>query len=162
MIVKVLSQTQFNITLDKNAISDKTVDQFSKSIFISICGHGDNHYFKFNHDNVLNIKFDDLSDEEFKRVNRADLVLFTEEHARKIIAFLEKNRDKNYCWVHCAAGVSRSGAVGTFINDHFSDVHYFNFMDANRNIKPNSYILSVLNKVYYEGDRSGKQERLPG
>jgi len=49
-------------------------------------------------------------------------VLFDEGHAKKIIAFLDNaNKDPkdSDLVVHCSAGISRSGAVGTFACDYF-------------------------------------------
>jgi predicted protein tyrosine phosphatase len=157
MVVKVVSQQQFNYSLDKKGINDWTVSNLRKTLFISILdSSGMKSHFSVEHDNVLILKFDDLTDEEFERTNLhgKGYILFGEEHAKKIIKFLERNKEKEYCLVHCAAGVSRSGAVGTFINDFFSRTDYFTFMKENSSIKPNAYILSTLKKVYYESDSS--------
>lgn len=85
--------------------------------------------------------------EELKR-KRCD-ALFNEEQARQIIEFvnkINKKDDDEYLVVHCDAGISRSGAVGTFINDYLG-LDYKQFKDMNRGIRPNQYILDVLQNV---------------
>jgi predicted protein tyrosine phosphatase len=41
------------------------------------------------------------------------------DQAKKIVAFIEKNKDKDYIIVHCFIGVSRSGAVAKWINEEY-------------------------------------------
>jgi predicted protein tyrosine phosphatase len=68
------------------------------------------------------------------------------EQAKQIIDFIEANKDKEICIVHCAAGISRSGAVGTFINDLYGEP-YEVFRMINPYIHPNSHVLSTLRKM---------------
>lgn len=52
-----------------------------------------------------------------------EYVLFNEESAAEIIAFVEKysaSFKKYNLIVHCHAGISRSAAVAKFVNDYFS------------------------------------------
>ena len=159
MDVRVVSQREFDQIMNSREITDRTVDRLSKTFFISIIDTSGRSHFKTNHDNVLVMKFDDLTDTEWDRIAPATqkgLNLFNEKHAKQIVDFLEKNKGKDYCMVHCAAGVSRSGAVGTFINDFYSKVDYFTFMSRNKYVKPNAYVLTTLKKVYYESDSSGQ------
>lgn len=69
--------------------------------------------------------------------------------AKEIYDFIDSNRNKDVCFVHCAAGVSRSGAVGLFIND-LMEQDYREFMKTNPNVQPNTLISSKLNKIYRE------------
>jgi len=49
--------------------------------------------------------------------------------------------------VHCSAGISRSGAVGTFVNQYLNlDTQKFCFKYS-KLIYPNKYILDTLFKV---------------
>lgn len=57
---------------------------------------------------VLTLYFDDIEKEV------ADAVLFSEEQADEIIAFIRRNRDVETLLVHCYGGESRSRAVGAF------------------------------------------------
>jgi len=104
--------------------------------------------------NYLSLEFWDLSDKEFDEV-KADYpaaVLFDKEHAKKIIKFVEElqeSDEKHKLIIHCDAGVSRSGAVGCFINDVRGGSHDM-LMLKNPNILPSAYVSSVLNRVYRE------------
>jgi predicted protein tyrosine phosphatase len=102
----------------------------------------------------LSLEFWDLTDKDYDEVKEEylDAVLFEEGHARRIIKFVEGLQETDgpeKLFVHCDAGVSRSGAVGCFIND-FKGGDHFEMMKANPNIAPNAYISSVLNRVYRE------------
>lgn len=57
---------------------------------------------------VLTLYFDDIE----REVEGA--VLFSDEMAEQIIAFIEKNRGVDTLLIHCFAGQSRSRAVGAF------------------------------------------------
>ncbi len=52
--------------------------------------------------------------------------------------------------VHCAAGVSRSGAVGLFVRDYFS-LDYSEFKRQNPHIVPNLWVSKVLREENLEG-----------
>src|SRR3954470_23676317 len=61
---------------------------------------------------VLRLQFDDVAE----RGDPAD-VLFAEQHARAIIAFIEKWADADRIVFHCNMGVSRSPAVALGLCD---------------------------------------------
>lgn len=94
--------------------NDNTIDLIKDSAIISICNTAGNladnpmvHWFKRNHDNVLNIDFDDTTfdDEEI------GIQSITEKQAAEIVDFFEKNINKKNMIVHCEAGISRSSAT---------------------------------------------------
>lgn len=60
---------------------------------------------------MLNIDFGDIVSESGK------LVLFDEAMARQIAGFVDENRNASVWIVHCAAGISRSGAVSQWLKD---------------------------------------------
>jgi predicted protein tyrosine phosphatase len=68
---------------------------------------------------------------------------FDKEDAGKIIDLLEKYPDATECIVHCAAGISRSGAVGEFVNDWYAG-DYYEFLHNNPKIHPNGLISRTL------------------
>lgn len=68
----------------------------------------------------------------------------SEEQGKEIVEFILKNKDRKRCIVHCSAGVSRSGAIGEFINDLYGEP-YQDFKRTNPNIVPNLYIKKLLN-----------------
>ena len=59
-------------------------------------------------------------------------------------------------YVNCFAGISRSGAVGTVINDYVNcylnglkkNEDWYSFFYDNKQIKPNAYIMMVMNKTF--------------
>jgi predicted protein tyrosine phosphatase len=61
---------------------------------------------------VLRLQFDDVAE----RGDPAD-VLFAEQHAREIIAFIEKWADVDRIVLHCNMGISRSPAVALGLCD---------------------------------------------
>lgn len=73
-------------------------------------------------------------------------ILFNEKQARRIIAFIDKARQfAQTLVVHCAAGISRSGAVGLFACRYLG-LDENEFRETNI-ISPNMHVLSVLNEV---------------
>lgn len=100
---------------------------------------------------VIDVRFDDITDTS-PAVGQSThsgrkFILFDEVHARNIINFTNAVKDKfEIVVIHCAAGVSRSGAVGLwmcrYLGMNESDFHY-----TNRGIMPNMYVLNVLNEV---------------
>jgi predicted protein tyrosine phosphatase len=58
-----------------------------------------------------------------------------------------KDKEKQIFIVHCGAGISRSGAVATFINDLYGN-SYKEFFNDNRHIQPNFTILRRLRQEY--------------
>lgn len=149
MKVLVKSKLEFDKTMKDSGIDNSNVEQ-KDILFISINdtnGRISEPYFE-NKENVLVLYFDDttkdleipiLGTDEVKKV-----VAFTKEQASEIIDFLDKNKDKKLAIIHCAAGVSRSGAVGQFANDYFGG-NYFEFKNNNQNIQPNPHVLRLLN-----------------
>lgn len=83
----------------------------------------------------FNTLFVSFSDVDFK--NNAGSM--THADAEEIFRFIEANSDKQFI-VHCFMGVSRSGAVAKFINEHLErDIsHLSHYMGYNR------YVLDMM------------------
>ena len=78
-----------------------------------------------------------------------DLEVFNEAQAQAIVNFIEKARDSKLLGglvVHCDAGISRSGATGTFAIDLLG-LDYERFSADHPWLRPNYHILSLLNKA---------------
>lgn len=90
----------------------------------------------------ISLRFDDCSPEM-----QGGCTLFSSIQAKKIISFLNKIKSgkDGVLIVHCAAGISRSGAVGEFANDFFQ-LEYSNFKKENPQVNPNAHVKSVLRK----------------
>lgn len=78
-----------------------------------------------------------------------DHEVISEDQLDEMYDFIMANSDKDYFVVHCTAGVSRSGAVGEFVNDIFG-IPYSEFKRLNPQIVPNVVIKQGLNKRYNE------------
>jgi predicted protein tyrosine phosphatase len=99
----------------------------------------------------VSLRFEDLTDTDITRLRIScpgeTRYPFTEDYAQQIINLLDRIRDSDVqtLIIHCAAGVSRSGAVGVFASRYLGyDENKFRKQNA---VCPNFWILSVLNKV---------------
>lgn len=137
--IKALSKLEF----DKLFSSEK-FKIYDYACFISILDC-DNNEQKYDHSikNFLQVKMWDIektiksNDKVYKKPSIVEL--------RKIVKFVNKHKDKDIWIVHCSAGISRSGAVATFIKDKFiNDIDKQNFYRENKFINPNLYILNKL------------------
>lgn len=122
---------------------------------ISIVGSKskNSHYFVSKKDNVLNLEFDDISDDDLLYYN-SDLVPFTKEQAIESVLFIKNNIGKDF-YIHCEAGKSRSQAFVRFILDYFPK--YYSIESTNyRNpcITPNIDVLSKLKRVMIFGEEN--------
>lgn len=98
----------------------------------------------------LSLGFWDITDKESLALQKQfpHAVLFDKSHAKKVIDFLDEIRGKNpsedeELLVHCSAGISRSGAVGTFACDYLG-LDYVAFLRDNPYIRANHFVLSLL------------------
>lgn len=156
--VYAMSHHGFCETMKFNGLNDENVEDRTTMCLIEICGEQDllylPHHFTRDHPNVLRLLFDDIDEvTEVKYLDEREsknLYPMTEEQGQQIIDFLVHNRDVQTCIVHCAAGISRSGAVATFIKETFG-MHEDVFRLNNRHIHPNHKVLSILRKLYYKG-----------
>jgi predicted protein tyrosine phosphatase len=144
-----------------NNIDDENVDEFTKIAFICVNDTSGEYYhdplFNGLHHNVLNLFFDDVeNDLELSPTNSGKTRAFTKEDAKRVITFLDSNKHIESLLIHCAAGISRSGAVGQFALDYLKgDKEYFRI--NNSQILPNAKVLQLLNAEY--GFRNSKTQR---
>jgi predicted protein tyrosine phosphatase len=152
MKVWVLMKQHFDELMRSQKITDENVHERKDVFFISIndsTGTDEVPYFK-DAENVKVLFFDDVDEDlhipilgtsEFQTAKA-----MTDLQAEALFSFIRANKDKKTCIVHCAAGISRSGAVGTFINDYMQG-DYAEFKKNNPYIHPNSHVLSTLRKI---------------
>ena len=98
---------------------------------------------------AYSVVFSDITAKEYERFDartQSEVTLFTRKHAGEIIDFLKKLDEAEVLVVHCAAGISRSGAVGAFAS-RFLGINHREFYSKNFRIHPNYHILSLLNEV---------------
>jgi predicted protein tyrosine phosphatase len=100
---------------------------------------------------VVQCQYDDIS-KPILLETKLDGHWMTIDDARKIVKFLlevDKKEGTTVVLVNCMAGISRSGAVATFIKTVW-DLDDQDFRLLNPNIHPNSHNLSLLFKAFYE------------
>ena len=139
----------------KEEFSSLTVEQFMAGAFISI--HSPKIGMSFNDTdqilesgpNVLNLWFHDADPEDEKLLigtHREPVVYFNEDMASKIKNFVEENKDAKFWFIHCTAGICRSGAIGEVLADFFQ-IPYHQFKRDNPQIKPNIHVKNILKRI---------------
>jgi len=151
-MITVWSKKKFDqVMFETGLTADNVVDKIDHAAFISIISPdrpAEKHYFERDTPNVLNLEFDD-ADEEIEKAYRNTAFpvhLFSKEDANKIIDFIQSNIGMDF-YVHCTAGIARSGAVGWFIRQ-ITNSNFEDFCIHNPQIDPNMYVLKILNEVY--------------
>jgi len=135
------------LVFDKH-FTDKEFKYYDYACFISILDI-DNNEQKFDTtiDNFLQVKMWDIEKDLFEN-DELKYEKPSENELQRIVEFVNKHKDKSVYIVHCSAGISRSGAVATFIKEKFlSEVDKEKFMKENKFIQPNLYILNRLKSL---------------
>lgn len=170
LTVLVMSKRAFDDTMQRNNITDETVESWADSgyAFISIndleidpeLGKTDfRSWFTRNHKNVLRLAFADIETEkpviiEYKsKVKESGKQLLivnpiTSAQAEEIFDFVQKMKRLGKpvtIVVHCHAGVSRSAAVGEFAVKYLGTPDdYAFFRKMHPNILPNTLVTKKL------------------
>lgn len=160
MKVLILNKREFNNYMIYNDINDNNVES-QDAMFISIneiyqpySGWYDDKigvksHFKHHHSNVMIMHFPDIGEASVQKYVGMGygFNIFNKYKARRLYEFIKQNKNKSMAIIHCAAGISRSGAVGTFIYDLYGhdSMTWEEFKRKNPRIQPNSYVLSLLN-----------------
>lgn len=144
----------FDTICRENGWVDTNVEKLDNIAFISIIGTKDvldhylkedgEHWFKEKHPNVLNLEFDDVKEDIEWEGYKAYAI--TDEQAKQIVEFIEKNLGKQF-YIHCRAGVSRSGAIREFIHHNYE---YYKDSEGGEHVRPNSTVLAKLNHILWE------------
>ena len=129
--------------------------------FISICctetenSSYETHLLSDNHDNVINLDFDDINGYTLKDQFPGDDYVkdnpargLNDEQGLQLVKFIENNIGKDI-YVHCSAGVSRSQGIVKFILEYYND--YYKESDTNPDNPckmPNQHVFDVLRKFY--------------
>lgn len=162
MKINALPKLVFNDLMEQNNIDFTGINaeqEHSDTMFISINEtenmlhaiprlNKNGSYFIEEKSNVLILHFDDVS-EDLMHPEHGLIKAMDEGQAERVIKFLEANKGAKKLLVHCAAGVSRSGAVAQFVNDYYGgDKEYFK--RNNKYILPNPHVFALLKKKHYE------------
>lgn len=140
-------------TISKSAFENKftnnDIKSYFNSCFISVLDP-DNFEFKFNTNmnNFLQVKMWDIEYDIFNEKGELIYQKPQDEEIKKIVDFINKNKDKNSFIIHCSAGISRSGAIARFIKEKFpNEVNDNLFNKNNKHIMPNLYIFNRLKEL---------------
>lgn len=146
----------FNEYMKLKGVTQQNIASIKEVAFISINNTIDNvePYFLEDRPNLKVIFFDDVSEDIYTPdlKNPGELVqvkAMTEAQAQELYSFIKSNKEKECIIIHCTAGVSRSGAVATFINDFVSG-DWNTFKQQNSSIQPNTHVYKLLEKVWQE------------
>lgn len=102
--------------------------------------------------NILKLQFDDVTESD-----GSEYIHFNQTLAKKIVEFIKNIKDdgsKDF-YVHCDAGVSRSGAVGYMLNEWFNKFISMNreddefFKQTNSHIMPNPEVVRILKQEMF-------------
>jgi len=170
MEIYVLSRSKFDLLLKNHSITDETVETWPNSFFISILttlpvpsGNFHKPFFNKTHSNVLTLTFDDVVTDTEQAVyltgdpDEPTMIQtgkrITYEQGEELVNFIKENLNKKQAFIHCAAGISRSGAIGSFIND-ITGGTYEEFMKINPQVHENRIVLSMLKELYYAEEKN--------
>ncbi|MFW6225742.1 MAG: hypothetical protein ACOC3V_02130 [bacterium] len=157
MEVHVLSKLEFIEFIKGSSINNDNVENMDILIISINDTTSDNKIVLDNKSNVKVLYFDDTDrDIVIPIIGSNDEVkakACTLEQAEELFYFIERNKHKNTCIIHCSAGISRSGAVGTFIVDYFN-LDWFKFKSNNPHIHPNNHVLKLLKTVLNKKTKS--------
>ena len=128
------------------------IEKSSKDVFYLSINNPDDEDktpIREDSDTFKSMWFYDIDEDIYDEVKDFTYKTISDEQVDELYDFIMKNKDKKNFVVHCTAGVSRSGAVGEFVNDLFG-IPYAEFRKQNPNIIPNTYIKKKLNEKCYQ------------
>lgn len=142
--VKAISKAEFDANF-----SDEKFKYYDYVAFISIldCDNSESKY-DLSIPNFLQVKMWDIE----KDVIKDETVIYakpSDTELERIIDFIEIHKDKQVFIIHCAAGISRSGAVARYLLHRFhSEIDSEKFYKDNKFIQPNLYIFYKLKEIF--------------
>ena len=116
--------------------------------------------FAADTDRIITLRFHDLDPEwpvDPERDPRPSYVFMSEEDAKRIVDHVLRFHQHPESWelmVNCMAGVSRSGAVGTFVQ-RLASIPEADFITTNPALHPNKYVLKLLMREWTRRHRRG-------
>ena len=126
------------------------IEKSSKDVFYLSINNPDDEDktpIREDSDTFKSMWFYDIDEDIYDEVKDFTYKTISDEQLDELYDFIMKNKDKKNFVVHCTAGISRSGAVGEFVNDLFG-IPYAEFRKQNPNIIPNTYIKKKLNEKW--------------
>ena len=116
---------------------------------VSIVDPEEEPIFAADTDRIITVRFNDLDPQwpvDPERDPRPSYVFMSEEDAKRIVDHVLKfheHPERWECIVHCMAGISRSGAVATFVQ-RLAGMPSAQFLKENPGLYPNGHVLGLL------------------
>ncbi len=116
---------------------------------VSIVDPEEEPIFEEDTERIITVRFHDLDPQwpvDPERDPRPSYVFMSADQARQIVDHLLRFHAHPAPWeflVNCMAGISRSGAVGTFVQ-RVADIPDEHFLTQNTGLHPNGYVLKLL------------------
>jgi len=114
---------------------------------------------------IITLRFHDLDAQwpvDPERDPRPSYVFMNQEDANRIVNHVVKFHEHPEPWeflVNCMAGISRSGAVGTFVQ-RVAGIPAEQFLTQNTGLRPNPYVLKLLMRELTRRRRRGWSRRI--
>ena len=111
-------------------------------------------------DHILKLCFDDATSNP-----DGTLILFDESMARRIADFLKRIDTTRALFINCAAGISRSGAVGEVLNDYFNryleinELDFLYFRTYSRQVCGNPLVRRLLSDLLFNRETPSSKEK---
>ena len=158
-ILYCFSRQDFNKYMDLQNWTDETLP--NDVAIISICctepvkenlvhahydGKTDFHRFA-DKENVLNLDFDDITEEIRHCEGGYDAIGITKEQAEKAVKFIDAHKNSDF-FIHCNAGKSRSQAFVKYIQEQYPDRQWV-LNPNNPCLYPNVFVSNLLKRSAY-------------
>ena len=147
--VNVLSNVEFESLISSNSLDEKVLSTLKNTMFVSILDSGEQPFFK-NSDNFISVEFDDVEKDYPSEASTLSVA-----QAKALNKFIKQNRKAKQCFIHCTAGISRSGSLGKFIVDEL-DGDAEHFKNTNAFIDVKRHFLKTLE----EGKKAMKRSEM--
>ncbi len=131
--------------------TDNNVDSFEQEYFICVHSNGWVHsisHFDMPHNNVLDIKFDDVDSDGTKHVQwfggtmkEITVKKLTVDQAKEIVEFIDKVPNDATLHIYCAKGKSRSTAIAKFVEEYRNN--------STLDISHNQYVYTMLREIVH-------------
>jgi len=137
----------------------------ANAFVISIVDPEHEPIFERDTDRIITLRFHDLDPQwpvDPERDARPSYVFINEEDAKRIVNHVVKFHEHPEPWeflVNCMAGISRSGAVGTFVQ-RMAGIPAEQFVTQNTGLRPNPYVLKLLMRELTRRRRRGWGRRM--
>ena len=148
---------ELNVTNMGAEEAGKIKDLPENTVLISINGTEGRELSKLdldrNNSKILTVRFDDVTSSSGCGIFSNKVI--DDKTSLQMVKFIEENKNKNFI-VHCAAGISRSGATALYIHLFYGHKLKKDFWRVSY---PNKYVIGSLvrNKLYHLDYCVGKE-----